>query len=95
MTAKPAPELTPIVLGLARELFITDWRIAPAQASPIPARTAPAARGILTLYIRSDVTSLVGLCVSAYIISDAFNATLPSIMLINTDTASRTVRIAM
>lgn len=95
MTAKPAPELTPIVLGLARELFITDCRIAPAQASPIPASTAPVARGILTLYIRSDVTSLVGLCVSVYIISDTFSATLPSIILIKTDTISKAVRIAM
>ncbi len=45
---RPAPEFTPIMLGLARELFKTDWRIVPETAKAQPARTAARVLGILT-----------------------------------------------
>ena len=47
ITANPAPELTPMVFGLARELFITVCKITPAQDKPMPAAMAPNIRGIL------------------------------------------------
>ena len=47
ITVNPAPELTPMVFGLARELFITVCKITPAQDKPMPAAMAPNIRGIL------------------------------------------------
>ncbi len=47
----PAPEFTPIILGLARELFNTDWSIAPDTDKAQPARTAANVLGILTKLI--------------------------------------------
>ena len=52
MTAKPEPELTPIVLGLASELFITPCKITPEQDSPIPAKSPPSKRGMRTVVIK-------------------------------------------
>lgn len=51
ITAKPEPELTPMVLGLARELFMTPCRITPAQAKPMPANSPPITRGRRTVVI--------------------------------------------
>lgn len=52
MTAKPEPELTPIVLGLASELFITPCKITPEQDRPIPAKSPPSTRGMRTVVIK-------------------------------------------
>ena len=52
ITAKPAPELTPMVFGLARELFMTLCKSTPAVASPMPARTAPMTRGRRTVFTK-------------------------------------------
>ena len=52
MTARPAPELTPMVLGLARELFMTFCRMTPAVARPTPAPMQPKTRGRRTVAIR-------------------------------------------
>lgn len=49
ITANPAPELTPIVFGLARELFMTLCKITPAVESPMPATHAPTALGSRTV----------------------------------------------
>ena len=46
ITKNPAPEFTPIVLGLASALFITLCNITPAMDNPIPATIAPTIRGI-------------------------------------------------
>lgn len=51
ITAKPEPELTPMVLGLARELFMTPCKITPAQAKPMPASSPPITRGRRTVVI--------------------------------------------
>lgn len=51
MVNKPAPEFTPIILGLARELLSTDCRITPETANAQPARTAARVLGILTYII--------------------------------------------
>ena len=42
----PAPELTPITFGLARELFNTDCNTAPETDRAHPARTAAKVRGM-------------------------------------------------
>ncbi len=44
----PAPELTPIIFGLARGLFKTDWRINPAMDKAHPTSIAAKVLGILT-----------------------------------------------
>ena len=51
MMKNPEPELTPIVPGLAKALFITDCRITPETARPVPASSPPKARGIRTVVI--------------------------------------------
>ena len=45
MTASPAPELTPIMLGAHRSLSVTVWRRQPATASAAPAKAAASTRG--------------------------------------------------
>lgn len=45
---KPAPELTPIILGPARALFSTVCSIKPDSDSAQPAKIAARVRGILT-----------------------------------------------
>lgn len=58
ITAKPAPEFTPMVLGLAKELFITPCKITPEQASPTPASSPANTRGILTVVINRYVVDV-------------------------------------
>lgn len=41
---RPAPELTPIMLGLARELLSTDCKITPETENAHPAKTAAKVR---------------------------------------------------
>ena len=45
MTKKPAPALTPMILGLASSLPVTAWRSTPETESPIPASTPSSSRG--------------------------------------------------
>lgn len=52
ITKKPEPEFTPMVFGLARELFMTFCKITPEEASPIPAKRPPRTRGIRTVVIK-------------------------------------------
>lgn len=62
---KPAPEFTPIILGLARELFNTDCKIAPDNDKEQPASIAAMVRGILTKLIIWKVFELGSLCFKA------------------------------
>ncbi len=45
---RPAPEFTPIMVGLAKALFNTDCRISPDTAKPLPAIIADKVLGIRT-----------------------------------------------
>ena len=66
----PAPEFTPIMLGPARELFSTDWSIAPDTDKEQPARTAANVLGILTKLIILYVFEVLSPSRIAEIISD-------------------------
>ncbi len=44
----PAPEFTPIIVGLAKALFKTDCSISPDMANPLPANMADKVLGIRT-----------------------------------------------
>lgn len=45
---RPAPEFTPIMVGLAKALFNTDCKINPDTANPLPAIIADRVLGIRT-----------------------------------------------
>ena len=75
--------MTPIVFGLASELFITLCRITPAQASPIPAKTPAIIRGSLILNIRSAFTEEESFPVNTLKTSCGFIYTLPDRILKN------------
>lgn len=48
---RPAPELTPIILGPARELFSTVCSINPDKDRAAPAKIAAKVLGILTKFM--------------------------------------------
>ena len=81
ITKNPAPEFTPIVLGLARALFMTLCRITPATDKPIPAIIAPNILGILIFIIRIYVTEDLSFPDRHLMISNGLSHTLPSIIL--------------
>ena len=93
ITKKPAPELTPIVLGLASELFITSCNMIPATASPEPAKSPAITRGSLTILIITAVLETVSLPVRAANISLKPTLTLPKASPSIKDTSSATERI--
>ena len=78
MTAKPEPELTPMVFGLARELFITLCKITPAQESPIPAKSPPSTLGTRTVVIRTYAVEVLSFPVSTSRMSEKVRLTLPN-----------------
>ena len=89
ITANPAPELTPMVFGLARELFITVCKITPAQDKPMPAVMAPNIRGILIWKSKRPVTEVRSFWIRQDKISFGFNKTLPKKRLADIIRSSR------
>lgn len=78
MTAKPEPELTPMVFGLARELFMTLCKMTPAQESPTPAKSPPSTLGIRTVVIRTYAVEVLSFPVSTSTMSETVRPTLPN-----------------
>ena len=95
MTAKPEPELTPIVFGLARELFITPCRITPAQASPTPAKSPPKTRGMRTVFNRTQAVEEVSFAVRTAQISEKLRFTLPNRIPEQTETNKSRIKSIM
>lgn len=75
--------MTPIVFGLASELFITLCRITPAQASPIPAKTPAIIRGSLIIKYKECFTEEESFPVNTLKTSCGFIYTLPDRILKN------------
>ena len=77
MTKKPEPEFTPIVFGLARELFITLCKITPAEERAIPENRPPSTLGIRTVVIKIYAVEPMFFLNKAAIISVICTFTLP------------------
>ena len=95
ITAKPEPELTPMVLGLARELFMTPCRITPAHARPIPAKRPPSTLGSRTVIIRVRTVVSVSLEKRDFMTEDGSINTLPNRMPVKEVRISKRNRISI